>query len=134
MFALVADIEKYPEFLPYCTGLCVRSRQQKAGRTIITADMSVGYKAISESFTSRVILNKVENRIDVSYIDGPFRHLTNRWRFEAMETDQCRVHFHIDYEFKSAALGLLMGAMFERAFNRFTTAFEERADAVYGIG
>jgi coenzyme Q-binding protein COQ10 len=132
MFALVADVDKYPEFLPLCEALSVRSRREKDGRTILVADMTVGYKAIRETFTSQVYLKPDELAIDVKYLDGPFRYLTNEWRFEAAEDGGSIVHFFIDYEFKSRMLGMLMGAMFDRAFRMFTSAFEKRADLVYG--
>ena len=132
MFALVADVEKYPEFLPLCEGLSVRSRKEREGRTVLVADMTVGYKAIRETFTSQVHLKPDELAIDVKYLDGPFRYLTNEWRFEAADDGGSIVHFFIDYEFKSRVLGALMGAMFDQAFRMFTSAFEKRADLVYG--
>ena len=132
MFALVADVERYPEFLPLCEALAVRSRKERDGRTMLVADMSVGYKAIRETFTTQVLLNPEALAIDVKYIDGPFRHLDNRWSFEALPGGGCAVHFFIDYEFKSRILGALMGSMFDRAFRMFTEAFEKRADKVYG--
>lgn len=131
MFALVADIEKYPEFLPLCTGLTVLSRQQTPSGEELTARMSIGYKAIAESFTTRVATDHADRRIDVSYLDGPFKHLENRWKFEESESGSM-VDFFIDYEFRSKLLGALMGAMFDQAFRRFTHAFEERAAQIYG--
>jgi coenzyme Q-binding protein COQ10 len=133
MFALVADIEKYPEFLPLCTGLTVRSRKEKDGRTLLVADMSVGYKAIRESFTTQVYLKPDEQLIDVKYIDGPFKYLQNHWRFDPAPDGGTEVHFFIDYEFKSRILGALMGSMFDRAFRMFADAFEKRADVIYGV-
>lgn len=132
MFALVADVEKYPEFLPMCTGLAVRSRKERDGLTVLVADMSVGYKAIRETFTSQVVLKPAENAIDVKYLDGPFRYLQNAWRFEDDGSGGCNVGFVIDYEFKSRLLGAMMGAMFDRAFRMFSGAFEKRADEIYG--
>ena len=132
MFALVADVEQYPEFLPMCEALSVRSRREREGITLLVADMTVGYKAIRETFTSQVVLRPDKNLIDVRYIDGPLRHLENRWTFEPTEGGGCLVHFHIDYEFKSRILGAVMGAVFDRAFRKFAEAFEQRADAVYG--
>ncbi|MGO4683436.1 type II toxin-antitoxin system RatA family toxin [Hyphomicrobium sp. 2TAF46] len=131
MFALVADIEKYPEFLPLCTGLTVLSRQQTTAGEDLTARMSVGYKTIAESFTTRVVVDRPARQIDVSYLDGPFKHLENRWKFED-DPSGCMVDFFIDYEFRSKLLGVLMGTMFDQAFRRFTHAFEERAAQVYG--
>ena len=134
MFALVADVERYPEFLPMCEALAVRSRRERDGVTLLVADMTVGYKAIRETFTSQVVLKPAENAIDVRYIDGPFKYLSNRWKFEpAADGAGCEIHFFIDYEFKSRILGALMGAMFDRAFRLFAEAFEKRADAVYGV-
>ncbi|MFD0915493.1 type II toxin-antitoxin system RatA family toxin [Pseudahrensia aquimaris] len=132
MFDLVADIEKYPQFVPLCQSLKVNSEREKAGRTISLADMTVGYKAIRETFTCQVILEREALKIQASYIDGPFKYLDNRWHFEQVGDDQCDVHFSIDYEFKSRTLAMLMGSMFDRAFAHFTQAFEERADALYG--
>ena len=134
MFGLVADVERYPEFLPLCEALSVRSRKERDGKELLVADMTVGYKAIRETFTTQVLLNGAERAIDVKYIDGPFRYLDNRWRFEPLPEGGCSVHFFIDYEFKSRILGALMGSMFDRAFRMFTEAFEKRADAIYGVG
>jgi coenzyme Q-binding protein COQ10 len=132
MFALVADVEKYPEFLPLCEALVVRSRKDRGGQSVLIADMTVGYKAIRETFTSQVHLKPEENRIEVKYIDGPFKYLSNVWSFEPSEPGAANIHFSIDYEFKSKLLGMLMGSMFDRAFRMFTSAFEKRADRVYG--
>ncbi len=133
MFALVADVEKYPEFLPLCEAL-TRALAQGARRagTILVADMTVGYKAIRETFTSQVHLKPAEMSIDVKYLDGPFRYLTNEWTFEPSGNGGSLIHFFIDYEFKSRILGALMGTMFDRAFRMFADAFEKRADLIYG--
>ncbi|TDK38717.1 type II toxin-antitoxin system RatA family toxin [Rhizobium deserti] len=130
MYALVADVEKYPQFLPLCEGLAIRSRKERDGKELLVADMTVGYKAIRETFTTQVLLNPAERVIDVKYIEGPFKYLDNRWRFEPTGTG-CTVHFFIDYEFKSMILGALMGSMFDRAFRMFAEAFEARADKIY---
>ncbi|WLS02329.1 type II toxin-antitoxin system RatA family toxin [Shinella oryzae] len=132
MYALVADVERYPEFLPLCEALSIRSRKERDGKELLVADMTVGYKAIRETFTTQVLLNAAERAIDVKYIDGPFRYLDNRWRFDALPAGGCSVHFYIDYEFKSRILGALMGSMFDRAFRMFTEAFEKRAATIYG--
>jgi coenzyme Q-binding protein COQ10 len=137
MFDLVADVEQYPEFLPLCQGLRVRRRTTDAqGREVILADMDVGYRAIRETFTSRVTLDRPNLGILVEYVDGPFRHLENRWTFKDEETPngapRCAVEFYIDYEFASRMLGLLMGSMFDTAFRKFSEAFEQRADRIYG--
>jgi len=135
MFELVADVERYPEFLPLCTGLRVRSRRPCGdGRQALVADMAVGYKMIRERFTSRVTLDKPRLRVFVEYIDGPFSHMENIWTFRN-EPDGKRsiVTFFIDYEFRSRFLGSLMGSMFDAAFRKFAQAFEERADKLYGV-
>jgi coenzyme Q-binding protein COQ10 len=131
MFALVADVEKYPLFVPMCEALTVKSRRERDGRELLLADMSVGYKLIREMFTSQVLLDREALVIETKYIDGPFKYLNNRWRFEAVSENSCNVHFFIDYEFKSRRLGIVMGSMFDIAFRRFTHAFETRADEIY---
>ena len=132
MFDLVSDIERYPEFLPLCTGLRVlRRSQDEALVETVVAEMSVGYRSIAERFTTKVRLDRPKLGIHVSYVNGPFKYLENRWEFRP-DPQGCAVHFFIDYEFRSLALRLLLGAMFERAFRRFTDAFESRADTVYG--
>jgi coenzyme Q-binding protein COQ10 len=132
MFDLVADVERYPEFLPLCESLrVVRRSQNGEGVETLVAAMSIGYKAISESFTSRVTLDRPRSRILVEYVDGPFKYLENRWTFKPTPAG-CEVEFYISYEFKSFALGLLMGSVFDKAFRRFAEAFEERADSIYG--
>jgi coenzyme Q-binding protein COQ10 len=132
MFDLVMDVEKYPEFLPLCEALRVRSRRAAEGREILIADMTVGYKAIRETFTTQDIANRADLTININYLNGPFRRLDNRWRFVPVGDNACDVHFSIDYEFSNRVLAMLMGAMFDRAFRKFTAAFEARADAIYG--
>ncbi len=137
MFDLVADVEKYPGFLPLCQALTVRRRSTLPdGREVLITDMRVGFKAIRENFTTRETLDRASDVIVAEYIDGPFRSLENRWTFRDLPSGDgpagCTVEFFITYEFKSRMLGLLMGSMFEGAFSRFAEAFEERADKVYG--
>jgi coenzyme Q-binding protein COQ10 len=133
MFDLVADVKKYPEFVPLCSALTVKSRSEKVDGTIVlVADMTVAYKIIRETFTSRVTLDRPNLTIFVEYLSGPFKRMHNRWRFHPAGDDACDVEFFITYEFKSRALAMLMGAMFDTAFRRFAAAFEKRADAVYG--
>jgi coenzyme Q-binding protein COQ10 len=133
MFDLVADVERYPEFVPLCRSLTVRSRRPGGeGRETLIADMSIGYKMIRERFTSRVVLDKPRLRVVVEYIDGPFSHMENIWTFRDEPTQKCSlVTFFIDYEFRSRMLGAVMGSMFDAAFRRFSQAFEERADKLY---
>ncbi|WP_273720831.1 MULTISPECIES: type II toxin-antitoxin system RatA family toxin [unclassified Bartonella] len=133
MFNLVSDIERYPEFLPMCEALIVRSRKECEEKTLLLADMIVGYKVIREIFTTQVFLQPKKNLIEVKYIDGPFKYLENRWAFHAIEnSNSCNVEFFIDYEFKSKMLKLIMGSMFDIAFHKFTDAFEMRAHQIYG--
>lgn len=134
MYALVADVERYPEFLPLCASLVVKERSLEAGHPVIIASMEIGYQSIRERFTSRVVLTPNEPGVSVSYLDGPFDHLENRWRFLAADGGRrCDIAFWIDYQFKSPMMGLLMGAMFDKAFHKFSEAFEERARAVYVV-
>ena len=132
MFDLVADVEKYPQFVPLCSGLTVKSRGEKDGKTVLVADMTVAYKIIRETFTSRVTLDQQGLKILAEYLNGPFKRMQNRWTFYPVETKVCDVEFFIDYEFRSRTLAVLMGAMFDAAFRRFAVAFEQRADEIYG--
>ena len=133
MFDLVADVERYPEFVPMCQSLRVRQRTPGAnGTETIVADMTVSFKLIRETFTSRVALDRPNLRIQVEYLRGPFSSMENRWTFEPRSETSCEVGFFISYEFRSRMLAMLMGAMFDAAFQRFAAAFEKRADEVYG--
>lgn len=137
MFDLVADVERYPEFVPLCSALKVRQRMAKPdGTEVLVADMTVSFKLVKESFTSRVTLDRANLKILVEYLQGPFSKLENRWTFEPKGQqdgkDVCDVCFYLAYEFKSRMLAMLMGSMFDAAFARFSTAFEKRADVIYG--
>jgi coenzyme Q-binding protein COQ10 len=132
MFDLVADVERYPEFVPLCRSLRIRKRiPEPEGVEVLVADMTVAYKLVRESFASRVTLDRPNLQILVEYLEGPFSQLENRWTFHPTGERTCEVEFFISYEFRSRALGLLMGAMFDAAFRRFATAFERRADVIY---
>jgi coenzyme Q-binding protein COQ10 len=133
MFDLVADVEHYPEFVPMCSALKVRQRSSgDAGVEVIVADMTVSFKLVRETFRSRVTLDRPNLKILVEYLQGPFSRMQNRWSFVPAGEAACDVEFYIDYEFKSRMLGALMGSMFDMAFRRFASAFEQRADRVYG--
>jgi coenzyme Q-binding protein COQ10 len=133
MFALVADVRAYPEFVPLCQSLHVRGHAElSGGRSVVVADMTVAYKVFKETFTSRVELDPENLSILVTYLDGPFKKMENRWRFESLGEKRCVVEFFIDYEFRSRTLASLMGAVFDRAFHKFSSAFEARADQLYG--
>ena len=133
MFDLVADVERYPEFVPLCQSLKVRQRTPAAdGKEVVVADMTVSFKLVRETFTSKVTLDRPNLKILVEYLRGPFSHMENRWTFEPKTDQGCEVGFFISYDFKSRMLAMLMGAMFDTAFQRFASAFEKRADVVYG--
>lgn len=133
MFDLVADVARYPQFLPLCESTHLRGRK-KVSETceIIVADMTAAYKIVRETFTTRATLDRGNLMISIEYLDGPFKHLDNRWTFEPLTETSCDVHFHISYEFRSRALSALMGTVFDKAFRKFAAAFEERADEIYG--
>lgn len=133
MFDLVADVERYPQFVPLCETLKVRSRSAGPdGTEVAIADMTVSFRLVRERFTSRVTLDRPNLQVLVEYLQGPFSRLENRWSFEPQGEGACTVNFFIAYEFKSRMLAMLMGAMFDAAFQRFAAAFERRADEIYG--
>ena len=126
LFDLVADIERYPEFLPWCVGARILRRDGN----VLKADVIVGFKMLRETFTSKVALNRVEN-IEVEYQKGPFKHLENNWKFVSVEGG-CEIEFFINFEFRSRLLRNIMGPLFGEAVRRMVSAFEARAKAVYG--
>ena len=133
MFALVAAVEDYPQFLPLCEALVVKGRAFADGKETLIATMTVGYRLIRESFTTEVILDKASRTIFVSYLDGPFAHLENRWHFEPVDANTSEIDFYIAYSFRSKLLEHLMGGLFAKAVRKYTEAFEARADAIYGV-
>lgn len=132
MFELVADVERYPEFVPLCESLKVRDRRQEGDKETITASMTVAYKVFRETFTSRVTLDRPNLRILVEYINGPFRKMDNRWVFHPIGENVSEIEFYLAYEFRRRTLQMVMGGVFDAAFARFAQAFERRADEVYG--
>jgi len=132
MYELVADIENYPKFLPWCAGARIRKREGPPEKQIVTADMIIAYTVFREKFTSRVTFDLAACTIDVAYVEGPFRNLVTRWRFEPLPGQGCRIHFDMEFEFRSFALHALMNAVFGKAFTRLMQAFIDRADALYG--
>ncbi len=132
MFALVADIEKYPEFIPYCIGLRVNSSSVADGVGEMTADMLVAYKVFREQFNSLVTLNQPAGRIDVRYLRGPFHHLNTMWRFEEGSGGSSDIIFDIDFEFKNIILQKTAKTVFDKAFAKMSDAFVQRAHQVYG--
>ncbi|NQV83158.1 MAG: type II toxin-antitoxin system RatA family toxin [Rhodospirillales bacterium] len=131
MFDLVADIEKYPEFLPWCVATRIREKGQEDGTDMLIADMVIGYKVFREKFSTKVLC-QAPQRIDVTYFDGPFKYLTNHWVFEAQGNDACMIDFYVDFEFKSRFFQAAIGTVFNEAVKRMIQAFEKRADALYG--
>lgn len=130
MFALVADVEKYPQFVPLCSSLIIQSKNEEAGIDYITATMGVEYKLLRESFTCRVMLNNRLQTINVDYLSGPFKRLDNQWNFKPHALG-CEIIFLLDYEFKSRAFGVLAGMFIDRSFKLFAEKFEERAKVIY---
>jgi coenzyme Q-binding protein COQ10 len=128
LFDLVADVEKYDEFLPWVSAVRVRSNSESE----MVADLIVGFNAFKERFTSRVTKER-PGHIRVEYVDGPLKYLKNEWRFEPAAGGGTDVHFSVDFAFKSRLFESLAGAMFDRALRRMTGAFEQRAAALYGI-
>ncbi|NTU76426.1 MAG: type II toxin-antitoxin system RatA family toxin [Alphaproteobacteria bacterium] len=127
MFALVADIERYPEFLPWCRSARVRARQGN----VATAEMRVGFKGFYETFVTTAALKEPES-IGVNYVAGPLSHLSNEWRFKEGEKGGCEVTFFVDFGFRSLLLSALMEAVFDKAFRKMVAAFEARARELYG--
>lgn len=127
LFDVVADIEKYPEFLPWCIATRIRRREGK----VVHADMAIGFKMFRERFTTRDVLDP-PRRIDVSYHDGPFKYLNNHWIFEPHGDGHCELDFYIDFEFHSRMFQKMMGMVFNEAVRIMVSAFEKRARAIYG--
>ena len=128
LFDMVADIERYDDFLPWVVAVRVRSSSENE----TVADLVVGFNAFKERFTSRVVKER-PGRICVDYIEGPLKFLHNEWRFDRSADGGTVVHFSVDFAFKSRLFETLAGAMFDRALRRMTAAFEQRAAALYGI-
>lgn len=135
MYDLVADVESYPQFLPWNSAARIRSRNpQPDGSEVIEADLVISFKVFRERFGSRVTLFPAEKRIDTRYLDGPFTHLHSEWKFADRPEGGCEVRFFVDFEFRSAILGKVIGVVFGEAMHRIVRAFEERAKRLYGAG
>ena len=127
LFDVVADVAKYPEFLPWCQGARIWKREEN----IIYADLIIGFKMFREQLTSKVTLNEPD-AISVDYIKGPLKHLTNEWRFIDNQDGSCTIDFMVDFEFKNSLFERLVGGLFTEAVHHMIQAFEKRADALYG--
>jgi coenzyme Q-binding protein COQ10 len=133
MYALIADVASYPQFLPWCSGARIRARKpQPDGSEVLEADLVISFKVFRERFGSRVTLRPGDNQIDVAYLDGPFRYLNNHWRFKPVDEAACEVDFFVDFEFRSKVLQTVIGVVFNEAMRRIVRAFEERAEELYG--
>ncbi|MFO6463331.1 type II toxin-antitoxin system RatA family toxin [Jannaschia sp. KMU-145] len=131
MYDLVADVERYPDFLPWTAAARIRSREDAPDGEVMLADLVISFKVFRERFGSRVVLHPETRVIETEYLDGPFKHLQSEWRFEEIEGG-CRIHFWVDFEFKNALIGRVVGVVFNEAMQRVVRAFETRARALYG--
>jgi coenzyme Q-binding protein COQ10 len=126
MYDLVAGVERYPEFLPWCIG----ARILKRDKNILYADLVIGWKVIRERFSSKVVLN-APSSVQFDYTNGPLKYLHGDWRFTPTEQGGCLVEFQVDFEFKSRALSLVMGGVFSELVRRMVGAYEARANQLY---
>ena len=127
LFDLVATVERYPEFLPWCLASRITRREEN----VIYADLVIGFRMARERFSSKVTLHHPD-RIDVKYLKGPMRYLNNHWRFTPRENGGCLVDFYVDFEFRSVVLQKLIGVLFNEAVRRMVDAFDARARDLYG--
>ncbi|WP_171098687.1 type II toxin-antitoxin system RatA family toxin [Ruegeria sp. HKCCD7255] len=131
MYDLVADVAKYPEFLPWCAAARIRRTYAEGEGQVMEADLVISFKVFRERFGSRVTLFDAAKRIDTEYLDGPFKYMKSDWQFE--DTEQgCNISFHVDFEFKNAILQGIIGVVFNEAMHRIVRAFEQRAADLYG--
>ena len=128
MFDLVADVESYPDFLPWCVDARVRKRK---GDRVVVCEMVIGYKVFRERFMTTDLFDR-PRRIDILYTSGPFKHLKNHWAFEPDGDGRCRIDFYVDFEFRSRFLQRVMGAVFNEAVRLMVSSFEKRARQLYG--
>jgi len=133
MYDLVADVGRYPEFLPWNSAARIRSRTlDDQGREVMEADLIISFKVFREKFGSRVILDPANRQIDTQYIDGPFKFMRSTWKFRDLEGGGCEVDFFVEFEFKNAILQGVIGMVFNEAMQRIVRAFEKRAHDLYG--
>ena len=131
MYDLVADVGKYPEFLPWTAAARIRSNEDRGDHWVMDADLVISFKVFRERFTSRVVLWPDRKKINTEYLDGPFKHMLSNWMFVDTDTG-CDVHFDVDFEFKNAILQTIIGVVFNEAMTRVVRAFESRAADLYG--
>lgn len=133
MYALVADVARYPEFLPWTSAARIRTRRPGSdGSEVLEADLVISFKVFRERFGSRVVLWPGQSRIETDYLDGPFRHMHSHWQFADLPDGGCEVDFHVDFEFRNLILQKVIGVVFDEAMRRVVRAFEARAEALYG--
>ena len=131
MYDLVADVGRYPEFLPWTAAARIQSDEDRGDHRVMEADLVISFKVFRERFTSRVVLWPEDMKIDTEYLDGPFKHMRSNWAFEDTDTG-CKVHFFVDFEFRNMILQKIIGVVFNEAMQRVVRAFETRAAALYG--
>jgi coenzyme Q-binding protein COQ10 len=131
MYDLVADVARYPEFLPWTAAARIRSREDRGDHEVVEADLVISFKVFRETFGSRVTLWPGERKIDTEYLEGPFKYLRSQWTF-APDPAGCRVGFWVDFEFRNRILQGVIGLVFDEAMQRVVRAFEARAKALYG--
>lgn len=133
MYALVADVGRYPEFLPWTAAARIRTRELRAdGAEVLNADLVISFKVFRERFGSHVVLYPSQRRIETDYLDGPFRHLHSHWQFTDLPDGGSEVDFSVDFEFRNAILQAVIGMVFDEAMRKVVRAFEARAEALYG--
>jgi len=131
MYDLVADVARYPEFLPWTAAARIRSDEDRGDHRVMEADLVISFKVFRERFTSRVVLWPEAKKIDTEYLDGPFKYMKSNWHFED-NLEDCQVHFFVDFEFKNMILQKVIGVVFNEAMQRIVRAFENRAKELYG--
>lgn len=131
MYDLVADVSRYPEFLPWTAAARIRSDEDRGDHRVMDADLVISFKVFRERFTSRVVLWPEAKKIDTEYLDGPFKYMKSNWHFED-NLEGCQVHFFVDFEFKNRILQKVIGVVFNEAMQRIVRAFENRAKELYG--
>ena len=133
MYALVADVAKYPEFLPWCSAARIRARVDEGAAEVMLADLVISFKVFRERFGSKVTLWSEDMQIDTEYLDGPFKFLKSTWEFHDLGPHVCEVEFFVDFEFKNRILQGAAGLFFNEAMQRVVRAFESRAADLYGV-
>ena len=132
MYALVADVESYPQFLPWTAAARITDRRRDGGHEVLEADLVISFKVFREKFASRVVLRPDDCAIDTEYLQGPFQHMRSNWQFRDLPEGGCEVSFFTDFEFRNAILRRVIGVVFNEAMQRVVRAFESRAHKLYG--